>query len=67
MKGILIALGILVLIVILYYNGFISRRNSMRNAFASIDVQLKKRWDLIPNLVQTVKVLLSTRKMSWSR
>ena len=55
MKGILIALSILVLIVILYYNGFISRRNAMRNAFASIDVQLKKRWDLIPNLVQTVK------------
>ena len=32
-----------------------SRRNSVRNAFASIDVQLKKRWDLVPNLVETVK------------
>jgi LemA protein len=55
MKGLLIALGVLVLVVILYYNGFVSRRNAMRNAFASIDVQLKKRWDLIPNLVETVK------------
>lgn len=55
MKGLLIALGVLVLVVILYYNGFISRRNAMRNAFASIDVQLKRRWDLIPNLVETVK------------
>ena len=51
--GILIGLPLLILILI--YNGFISRRNDMRNAFASIDVQLKKRWDLIPNLVETVK------------
>lgn len=55
MKTFLIVLGVLLLVVVLYYNGFISRRNAMRNAFASIDVQLKKRWDLIPNLVQTVK------------
>ena len=55
MKGLLIGLGVVVLVVIFYYNGFISRRNAMRHAFASIDVQLKKRWDLIPNLVETVK------------
>lgn len=40
---------------IVIYNGFISRRNAMRNAFASVDVQLKKRWELIPNLVEAVK------------
>ena len=51
--GILI-IGILIIIAIVY-NGFISRRNDMRNAFASIDVQLKKRWDLVPNLVESVK------------
>ncbi|MEM9080281.1 MAG: LemA family protein [Verrucomicrobiota bacterium] len=45
--------GLLVLILI--YNGFIGRRNAMRNAFASIDVQLKKRWELVPNLVETVR------------
>jgi len=43
------------IVVALVYNGFISRRNQMRNAFSSIDVQLKKRWNLIPNLVETVK------------
>ena len=43
------------LIVAMIYNGFISRRNSMRYAFSTIDVQLKKRWDLVPNLVETVK------------
>ena len=37
------------------YNGFIVRRNKARNAFATIDVQLKKRWDLIPQLVSTAK------------
>lgn len=55
MKEVLIGVALLSLIIIVYYNGFISRRNAMRNAFASIDVQLKKRWDLIPNLVETVK------------
>ncbi len=49
--GIILAL----IVVVIIYNGFISRRNAMRNGFASIDVQLKKRWDLIPNLVETVK------------
>ena len=52
---ILIILGIFFLAIIIMYNGFISRRNAMRNAFASIDVQLKRRWELIPNLVQTVQ------------
>lgn len=55
MKIFLITMAVLLVVIVLYYNGFISRRNAMRNAFASIDVQLKKRWDLIPNLVETVK------------
>ena len=55
MRTALIVLAVLLVMIVLYYNGFISRRNAMRNAFASIDVQLKKRWDLIPNLVETVK------------
>lgn len=48
-----IVLGALLVFAIMY-NGFISRRNAMRHAFSSIDVQLKKRWELIPNLVETV-------------
>jgi LemA protein len=37
------------------YNGLVSRRNQYKNAFAQIDVQLKRRHDLIPNLVETAK------------
>jgi LemA protein len=37
------------------YNGLVGRRNRVRNAWAQIDVQLKRRHDLIPNLVNTVK------------
>ena len=37
------------------YNGLITARNSFKNAFAQIDVQLQRRFDLIPNLVETVK------------
>ena len=54
--------GIVFLVLIMMYNGFISRRNKMRNAFASIDVQLKKRWDLVPQLVETVRAYASHEK-----
>jgi LemA protein len=37
------------------YNGLVSRRNEAKNAWSQIDVQLKRRYDLIPNLVETVK------------
>lgn len=46
---------ILALFVILLYNGLIRKKNEVDNAFGGIDVQLKKRYDLIPNLVATVK------------
>ncbi len=54
----LIILGVLVLIVIflvVLYNGLVKLRNRIENAWAQIDVQLKRRYDLIPNLVETVK------------
>jgi LemA protein len=37
------------------YNGLVARRNRFKNAFAQIDVQLKRRYDLIPNLVETAR------------
>ncbi|NWK55013.1 LemA family protein [Verrucomicrobiaceae bacterium N1E253] len=43
------------MLVAVMYNGHVNRRNAVNYAYASIDVQLKKRWDLIPNLVETVK------------
>lgn len=46
---------ILVLFVIGAYNRLITLRNRVKNAWAQIDVQLKRRYDLIPNLVETVK------------
>ncbi|MCP5145674.1 MAG: LemA family protein [Gammaproteobacteria bacterium] len=53
-----VVLGVLALIVIYFisiYNGLVSARNLFKNAFAQIDVQLTRRHDLIPNLVETAK------------
>ncbi len=46
---------LLVLVVIGIYNGLVRARNNVDNAWSQIDVQLKRRYDLIPNLVETVK------------
>lgn len=46
---------ILIGIIVSFYNKFVKMRNKVENAWAQIDVQLKKRFDLIPNLVETVK------------
>jgi LemA protein len=51
-----IVLVVLAALVVLYlYNSLISKRNRVENAWSQIDVQLKRRLDLIPNLVETVK------------
>ncbi|MBT7428821.1 MAG: LemA family protein [Ilumatobacter sp.] len=52
---ILVVMVLLVLYVISLYNKLVKLRNRIENAWAQIDVQLKRRWDLIPNLVETVK------------
>ena len=55
--GIIVAIVVVVLIVwfISMYNGLVKLRNNRENAFANIDVQLKQRFDLVPQLVNTVK------------
>jgi LemA protein len=53
---IVVALVVLLLVfVVLTYNGLIRRRNQVDNAWGQVDVQLKRRYDLIPNLVETVQ------------
>jgi len=55
MTIILIVLGVIVLWVIWVFNSLVSLRNRAKEAWADIEVQLKRRYDLIPNLVNTVK------------
>lgn len=53
-----IIIGIIVLIVVyvlVTYNSFVKLNNSVKEAFSTMDVYLKKRWDLIPNIIETVK------------
>ena len=52
---ILVVVALLVVALIVLYNRFVQLRNRVDNAWAQIEVQLKRRWDLIPNLVETVK------------
>src|SRR5512136_2988480 len=58
MVPVLVVIGIIVILLIIFiatYNGLVRLRNQTKNAWAQIDVQLKRRHDLIPNLVETVR------------
>ncbi len=58
MLAVWIIIGIVAVLLILFimiYNGLVGRRNQVKNSWAQIDVQLKRRYDLIPNLVETAK------------
>ena len=57
--GVIVLIGI---IVVLVYNGLVGKRNRVQDAWAQIDVQLKRRYDLIPNLVETVKGYMKYEK-----
>ena len=50
-----VIIGIPLLVAVYYYNSFVTLRNRIDNSWSQIDVQLKKRYDLVPNLVETVK------------
>ena len=62
-----IVIGIVVVVIVLLlvfwviggYNGLVRARNAFKNAFAQIDVQLQRRFDLIPNLVETAKAYMA--------
>jgi len=54
--GVIVGIGLILLLwIVALYNGLVQARNRYKNAFAQIDVQLKRRYDLIPNLVETAK------------
>jgi len=54
--GALVVVGLLLAVIVVgMYNKLVTLRNRYKNAFAQIDVQLKRRYDLIPNLVETAK------------
>lgn len=50
-----IVIVIIIIYVLALYNSFVKLNNSVKEAFSTMDVYLKKRWDLIPNIVETVK------------
>src|SRR5579871_5682553 len=52
---VLVVVAVLVVGAVLAYNGLVRRRNRTQEAWSEIDVELKRRHDLIPNLVETVK------------
>jgi LemA protein len=53
--GVIASIVCVSLLVVAVYNGLVTRRNRYKNAYAQIDVQLKRRYDLIPNLVEAVR------------
>ena len=68
--GIIIFIGIIVLLIIIVialYNGLINARQKVENAWSQIDVQLQRRFDLIPNLIETVKGYMEHEKTVLSK
>ena len=59
MQGVIIAIGAAILFVVIFliavYNGLVQLRQRVQNSWSQVDVQLKRRYDLIPNLVNAVK------------
>lgn len=65
MSVLFVLLGIIaffVLVIVVMYNGLVGKKNTTENAFAGIDTMLKKRYDLIPNLVATVQQYMKHEK-----
>jgi len=59
---VLVVAVVLVAVAVMIYNGLVGQRNQVQNAWAQIDVQLKRRHDLIPNLVNAVKGFMTQER-----
>jgi len=57
---------LIIIVFVVLYNGFISKRNRVEEAFSGIDIILKKRFDLIPNLIEAVKGYMSHEKETFN-
>lgn len=65
MVGLLLFLGVVAVVLVYFvgvFNGLVTLRNRFKNAFSQIDVQLQRRYELIPNLVETAKAYLAHEK-----
>jgi LemA protein len=64
--GIIVAVLVILLLlwVLMSYNGLVRARNAFKNAFSQIDVQLQRRFDLIPNLVETAKAYMAHERQT---
>jgi LemA protein len=70
MSAFLILLVILALLILMFvgiYNGLVKLRNTSEQAWSDVDVQLKRRYDLVPNLVETVKGYASHEKDTFEK
>ncbi len=70
MNTYIVLLGVAILILLYFvsvYNKLVKKRNTMQEAFSGIDVQLKKRYDLIPNIVNTVKGFASHEQETFQK
>ena len=63
----LIVVVVIILIFVVMYNGLVQSRNKVKNAWSQIDVQLQRRFDLIPNFVETVKGYMAHEKETFEK
>jgi len=63
----LVVLGLIALVFVGIYNGLVGDRNRVDNAWGQVEVQLKRRYDLIPNLVETVKGYATHERETFER
>ena len=64
---VIVIIAVLIIGIVALYNGLIKARNKVKNAWSQIDVQLQRRFDLIPNLVESIKGYVSHEETTLSK
>src|SRR5690554_745567 len=67
MIWVIVAVAVVLLLVVLLYNRLVQLRNRVDNSWAQVEVQLKRRYDLIPNVVETVKGYAAHEQQTFER